>query len=197
MPLGDTFLKDLHVIIYIICIYIYIHAMCMHIFTNNYIYIHHFFNVYCISFIVMSHKHYGFRVLCTELGESSFNCYLMKWCSHQSRLFARPTRKKTWESGYPSVPASNWKTDVPEFLRMLIICCSCSRYFFEDSPSGSVCTLEKVWAQTFRKYKNANHHRVQKQRTKSLRAFFLPSASGRSGNTQNLYQILDAQKTHK
>lgn len=110
----------------------------------------------------------------------------MKWCSHQSRLFARPTTKKTWESGYPSVPASNWKTDVPEFLRMLIVCCSCSRYFFEDAPSGSVCTLEKVWAQTFHKYKNANHHRVQKHRTKSLRAFVFPSESSRSGNTHRI-----------
>ena len=72
---------------------------------------------------------------------------------------------------------------------MLIVCCSCSRYFFEDAPSGSVCTLEKVWAQTFRKYKNANHHRVQKHRTKSLRAFFLPSESGRSGNTHRICTI--------
>lgn len=83
--------------------------------------------------------------------------------------------KKSWESGYPSVPASNWKIDVLEFLRMSIVCCSCSRYFFEGAHSGSVCTsahrkkcgpkhFTNITMQTITVYK--------KQRTKSLRAFF-------------------------
>ena len=171
--------------------------MCMYIFTNNNIY------TYIFGLFTVYHSQ-SWVIIIMFLGSDAQNwrsplSTATSWNDAViSQSFLLGQLQKNMRIRVP-VSASNWKTDVPEFLRMLIVCCSCSRYFFcfEDAPSGSVCTLEKVWAQTFRKYKNANHHRVQKHRTKSLRAFVFPSESGRSGNTQNLYQILDAQKTHK
>ena len=58
-------------------------------------------------------------------------------------------QKKTWESAYPSVPASNWKTDVLEFLRMLIICCSCSRYFLRMHLLDQYAHLKKYGPKHF------------------------------------------------